>query len=87
MWARAGVALAAAASSVIGSAQQPTVPFTIATDRVVVPVVVEDRKGVPIRTLRQDDFTITEDARPVAMAASWSWPWTTSTPRRRSRGG
>jgi VWFA-related protein len=78
MWARALFALAAAASSLIGSdgsrhpvatadPQQPSGPFTASTDLVVVPVVVEDRKGASVRTLRQEDFTLTEDGKPVAI--------------------
>ncbi len=77
MWARTLFALAAAASSLIGSdagrqavasdRQQPAGPFTASTDLVVVPVVVEDRKGASVRTLRQEDFTITEDGKPVAI--------------------
>ena len=78
MWARTLFALVAAASSLIGSdggrqagavadRQQPTGPFSASTDLVVVPVVVEDRKGAPVRTLRQEDFTLTEDGKPVAI--------------------
>jgi VWFA-related protein len=77
MWARTLVAVAAAASSLIGSdgarqavagaEQQPAGPFTATTDLVVVPVVVEDRKGAPVRTLRQEDFTLTEDGAAMAI--------------------
>src|SRR5690349_1092260 len=67
MWARIGVMFVAAAWSLATSAQQPAAPFSSGTDLVVVPVVVEDRKGVPIRTLRQQDFTVVEDGRQVAI--------------------
>ena len=51
----------------IADRQQPAGPFTASTDLVVVPVVVEDRKGASVRTLRQEDFTLTEDGKPVAI--------------------
>jgi VWFA-related protein len=75
MRGRALVAVAAAASSLIGSAggghqvgavgQQPPAPFSATTDLVVVPVVVEDRWGASVRTLRREDFALTEDGKPV----------------------
>ena len=76
MWARTLFAVLAASSVLGGSGgrdqavapadrQQPTGPFTASTDLVVVPVVVEDRKGAPVRTLRQEDFALSEDGRPV----------------------
>ena len=49
----------------IGSS--PRGPSRASTDLVVVPVVVEDRKGASVRTLRQEDFTLTEDGKPVAI--------------------
>jgi VWFA-related protein len=78
MWGWPLVAAVAAAASLIGSAggrqasavadrQQPPAPFSAATDLVVVPVVVEDRKGASVRTLRQEDFALTEDGKPVAI--------------------
>lgn len=47
--------------------QQPQ-PFTAATNLVVVPVVVVDRKGLTIPHLTAADFQITEDGTPVEIA-------------------
>ena len=46
--------------------QQPK-PFTTATNLVVVPVVVVDRKGQTIPNLTAADFQVTEDGKPVAI--------------------
>lgn len=46
--------------------QQPQ-PFTTATNLVVVPVVVVDRKGQTIPNLTAADFQVTEDGKPVAI--------------------
>ena len=67
MGGRALLAIVTAASGAIGTAQQPAAPFTTATDLVVVPVVVEDRKGAPVTSLTKGDFTLTEDGKPVAI--------------------
>jgi len=56
-----------AAGAVPVAMQQPTAPFTASTDLVIVPVVVEDKKGAPVTNLTAADFTLMEDGRPVVI--------------------
>jgi len=53
----------------IGHAQQPTRPFSAATDLVVVPAVVLDRKGAVVQGLDASAFQVFEDGRQVAIEA------------------
>jgi VWFA-related protein len=55
---------AAACVCVSAHAQQPA-PFRTATNTVIVPVVVVDKKGVTVPNLAATDFTVTEDGKPV----------------------
>ena len=49
-------------------AQQPG-PFTTSTNLVVVPVVVVDNTGATVHGLTAEDFRLTEDGKPVAIAS------------------
>ena len=76
MWARSLFALAAAASSLIGSdagrqavasdRQQPADPHRLHRSRRRAGGG-RGPQGRSVRTLRQEDFTITEDGKPVAI--------------------
>jgi VWFA-related protein len=48
---------------------QPKPSFPTATDVVTVDVVVTDRQGTPLRDLRREDFTVTEDGAPQEVSA------------------
>lgn len=63
----AGLAVVWGLAAGILAAQQPESPFSVSTDLVVVPVVVENAKGEAITTLTAADFSVTEDGRPVAI--------------------
>jgi VWFA-related protein len=55
-------------SGVTSATPQQPAPFTAATNLVVVPIVVVDRKGLTIPHLTAADFQITEDGKPVEIA-------------------
>lgn len=61
------VALASAAS--VGSQTDTKPSFPTGTELVTVDAVVLDRQGTPIRGLRQEDFTVTEDGVPQEITA------------------
>jgi hypothetical protein len=61
------VAAAVALSVLVSADQQPSQPFTMSSDLVVVPTVVVDRKGVLIRGLDVAAFQVFEDGKPVPL--------------------
>src|SRR5687767_9662416 len=61
----AAVTLFLAAPSV---AQTPQPPFKTGVNVVEVDVVVTEKGGGPVRGLRQEDFTVLEDGKPVSLA-------------------
>jgi VWFA-related protein len=62
--ALAGVIFTLAVSTPSSPQQQP---FTAATNLVVVPVVVVDRKGQSVPSLTRENFSVEEDGKPVAI--------------------
>ncbi len=62
-----------AATALVGAQQVPLRPqkpltFRSDVDLVVVNVVVRDKNGQPVRGLKRDDFTVTEDGRPQTIS-------------------
>jgi hypothetical protein len=59
---------AAVTSSVLESQPQPLPTFRSGVQLVTVPVIVTDKNNNPVTDLTRDDFVITADGRPQAIA-------------------